>query len=131
MDAADFATRLGGKGQLAVVTKTTQDVMLEPWLTSDVVAARVVPVGGASTGASTGTSTRTGTSSSSNANANTTTTTTNNNNNNQQLPSQPFAMLSAHIPHLHLSSLLGGAVLVHLEIAPLKNILLDRNLTSR
>ena len=117
MDAADFFARLGGKGQLAVVTKTTQDVMLEPWLTSDVVTSRVVQMSGGSI----------------NLKTNTTTNNKSNkiNNNNNQLPSQPYAMFSAHIPHLHLSSLLGGGMLIHLEIAPMRNIILDRNLTAR
>ena len=117
MDAADFFARLGGKGQLAVVTKTTQDVMLEPWLTSDVITSRVVQMSGGSI----------------NLKTNTTTNNKSNkiNNNNNQLPSQPYAMFSAHIPHLHLSSLLGGGMLIHLEIAPMRNIILDRNLTAR
>ena len=117
MDAADFFARLGGKGQLAVVTKTTQDVMLEPWLTSDVVTSRVVQMSGGSI----------------NLKTNTTTNNKSNkiNNNNNQLPSQPYAMFSAHIPHLHLSSLLGGGMLIHLEIAPMRNIILDRHLTAR
>ena len=121
MDAADFFARLGGKGQLAVVTKTTQDVMLEPWLTSDVITSRVVQMSGA------GVSFKTNTTTSNKSNKSNKI----NNNNNNQLPSQPYAMFSAHIPHLHLSSLLGGGMLIHLEIAPMRNIILDRNLTAR
>ena len=109
--------------------------MLEPWLTSDVLTSRVVPISGTSTSTSTSASTSTSTStspiSSASSSLNANTTTANNNNNNNKLPSQPYAMLSAHIPHLHLSSIIGGGMLIHLEIGPMKNIILDRNLTSR